>query len=66
MKSNSPKDNIKKLETQKEELKNKCKKLLDYMLDGTITKEMYTEKKDEYLSKIKELKFKRIWKMMTA
>ena len=55
MKSNSPKDNIKKLETQKEELKNKCNKLLDYMLDGTITKDIYTEKKDECLLKIKEV-----------
>ena len=46
MKSNSPNDNIKKLETQKEELKNKGNKLLDYMLDGTITKDIYTENKD--------------------
>ena len=39
--NNTPKDNIKKLELQREELKNKCNKLLDYMLDGTIDKTTY-------------------------
>lgn len=53
--NNTPKDNIKKLELQREELKNKCNKLLDYMLDGTIDKATYAEKKEDCLAKIKEI-----------
>lgn len=55
IKSNTPKDNIKKLELQKAELKNKCNKLLDYMLDGTIHKITYSERKDECIEKIKNI-----------
>lgn len=35
--------------------RNECNKLLDYMLDGTIDKTTYAEKKEDCLAKIKEI-----------
>ena len=51
-------DNIKEIssiETQIKQLKNKCNKLLDMLLDETINKRTYNDKKDELELKINKL-----------
>lgn len=56
MKSSPQQNNIKRLETQKQQLEEKCNKLLDFMLDGIIDLETYTSKKNECLEKIEEIR----------
>jgi len=55
LKENNPKDNISTLEIKKAELNQKIEKLLDFLVDGTLTNELYNKKKEQYEDKIDKI-----------
>ena len=55
MRDNSPLEKIKELNTKKDNLEMKKNKLLDCMLEGTISKEIYNTKKEEIEKKIEKV-----------
>lgn len=55
LRDNTSKEKIKNLEKQKEEIKQKITKLLDFMVNGIINNEQYQEKKEEYEEKIEKV-----------
>ena len=52
---NSNKEKIFLLQKKKEEIINKKEKLIDYMLDGIISKQEYEQKKEGYEKRIKKI-----------
>ena len=52
---NSPIEKIKKLDEKKNNIETKKTKLVDFMLDGTISKEVYENKKEDLDNKIEKL-----------
>ena len=52
---NSNKEKIFLLQKKKEDISNKKERLIDYMLDGTISKQEYEQKKEGYEKKIKNI-----------
>ena len=55
MRDNSPIEKIKELDNKKELLEKKKTKLVDYMLDETISKEVFEKKKEELEKKLEKL-----------
>lgn len=55
LKETTPKGEIAKLQSQKSVLFSKKDKLLELMIDNTITKEEYKEKSEKYITKIESL-----------
>ncbi len=55
LRDNTSKEKIIGLDKQKEEMKQKINKLLDFMVDGTISNEQYQKKKQDYEEKIEKI-----------
>lgn len=56
--NNSLENEINKLEKKKEDIETKKVKMLDFMIDGTITKDEYNKKNEQFKEKIEQLDMK--------